>query len=181
MVDDRLGHDLETLASRAPALLQRLDTLPRTLVHGDACPQNLLRPIGEPDTVVAIDWTFAGICSVGMDAGQLLAGHAESDDLHPVELPGLLRDIVAGYTAGLVQEDAGLDPDEVWFGVVANLVIRSAFTALPIEMLDRPPDDAASLFERRAGYARFLVDLGLSLPERSGHAGDMTRSAGAGV
>ena len=176
-VDDRLRGDLERLAALAPSLLAGLARLPRTLSHGDACPQNLLRPVREADTVVAIDWTFAGICSVGMDAAQLLAGHAESGDLDPADLPDLLREIVTAYAAGLADEGARVDLDDVWFGVVANLVIRSAFTALPIEMPDRPPDNAERFFGRRAGYARFLVDLGLALDPASGHAGDMTRSA----
>lgn len=181
VVDGQLRADLEALASQGPLLLEGLSRLPRTLSHGDACPQNLLRPAHVPETVVAIDWTFAGICAVGMDAAQLLAGHAESGELDPAELPGLLRDIVSAYEAGLVEEGVHLDADDIWFGVVASLVIRSAFTALPIEMLERPPDSAQRFFERRARYARFLVDLGLALARTSGHAGDMARSAGAGA
>ena len=176
-VDERLRDDLERLAALAPSLLAGVAGLPRTLSHGDACPQNLLRPVREADTVVAIDWTFAGITSVGMDAGQLLAGHAESGDLDPAELPDLLRAIVAAYAAGLVDEGARVELDDVWFGVAANLVIRSAFTALPIEMLDRPPDNPERFFARRAGYARFLVDLGLAFAGTPDQAGDITRSA----
>ncbi len=164
VVGDGLRGDLNALAASAPALLDRVDTLPRTLAHGDACPQNLLRPADEPDTVVAIDWTFAGVCPLGMDAGQLLAGRAESGELDPALLPALLEHILDAYRAGLADEGADYSAADVRCGVVANLVVRSAFTALPIELLDTEPNDALhTLFARRAAYARFLVDLGLAL------------------
>lgn len=161
-VDGDLRRDLDALAMTVPALLDRLDRLPRTFAHGDACPQNLLRPIGEPDTIVAIDWTFAGIVAVGTDAGQLLAGHAESGDLDPDVILDLLEDIVDAYMTGLADEGFDGDPADARFGAVATLVVRSAFTALPVELLDSPPSDGLGiLFERRARYARILVDLGL--------------------
>ena len=166
-VDDALRADLEHLATGAPRLLDQLDALPRTLAHGDACPQNLLRPPTEPGTLVAIDWTFAGICAVGMDGGQLLAGHAESGQLDPADLPDLLEAIIDGYATGLAGAGLSVDRDRVRFGVVANLVIRSAFTALPIEMLEAHGGDAQQLFARRARYARFLADLGLELARES--------------
>lgn len=165
-VDPRLRDDLLVLEASAPRLLDPLDRLPRTLAHGDACPQNLLRPAAEDDTVVAIDWTFAGVCSLGTDAGQLLAGHAESGELEPARLPELLDDIVEAYGAGVTDAGATVNPDDVRFGVVANLVIRSAFTALPVELLEVPGNDESEVFfQRRAQYARFLVDLGLELVE----------------
>lgn len=159
--DPGLRGDLEDLVALAPDVLDRLEQLPDALAHGDACPQNLLRPIGNNGIFVAIDWTFAGFSPVGMDAGQLLAGHAESGELDPVALPRLLDDIVAAYTDGLLQECSGVDAAQASFGTIGNLVIRSAFTALPVEMLDAGEDEA--FFARRAAYARFLVDLGLEL------------------
>ena len=163
--DLRLRGDLESLVGAVPALLDRLDDLPRTLVHGDACPQNLLRPVAEPDVVVAIDWTFAGIAALGLDAAQLVAGRAESGELDPAELGAVLDQVLGAYVEAFTEAaGAPVDPDVVRFGVIANLVIRSAFTALPIEMLgDAPTDQLRQLFARRAGYARFLVDLGLAL------------------
>jgi hypothetical protein len=165
-VDAALRHDLEMLVMAAPGLLDRVDRLPRTLAHGDACPQNLLLPAAERDVVVAIDWTFAGVCPVGMDAGQLLAGRAESGELEPVELPNVFERVVDAYLAGLDEERPGMDPAGVRLGIIGNLVIRSAFTALPVELLDVHDTGEAgdvaglkTLFQRRARYARFLVDL----------------------
>lgn len=157
--DPGLREDLELLAAAAPALLGRLERLPYMFAHGDACPQNLLRPVHEPNTVVAIDWTFAGISPIGMDAGQLLAGHAESGDLDPRELPGLFDEIVSAYTRGLIDEGAEVDAAVVRFGAIGNLVVRSAFTALPLELLESPAPGVDQLFASRARYARFLVDL----------------------
>ena len=161
VVDPRLRADLDDLARALPEILDRLDALPRTLTHGDACPQNLLRP---PDgaPVVAIDWTFVGVCALGIDAAQLLAGNAEAAELDPAELPRLLDLIVNAYAAGLQDEGTDVDLEQVRFGVVANLVVRSAFTALPVERLDAE-DLAPTFFLRRAAYARFLVDVGLQL------------------
>lgn len=162
-VDTSLRADLETLASSTPQLLDALDELPRSLAHGDACPQNLLRST-EPGSFVAIDWTFAGIAPLGLDAGQLLAGHAESGELHPAALPDLLDDIIAAYTGGLTEGGLAVDSAAVRLGVVGHLVVRSAFTALPLERLhDERNNVVEELFRRRAGYARFLVDLGLAL------------------
>jgi hypothetical protein len=162
--DPLLRRDLELLAAAMPAVLDRLDLLPRTLVHGDACPQNLLRPMAEPDTIVAIDWTFAGIAAVGLDAAQLVAGRAESGELDPDTLSDVLDDVVDGYAAGFAEANDSVDRAIIRFGVVANLVTRSAFTAVPVELLgDAPTGELASLVARRLRYARFLVDLGHAL------------------
>ena len=72
--------------------------------------------------------------------------------------------MIDAYAAGLKDADTKVDLNLVRFGVVANLVIRSAFTALPVELLGEPPtDELRKLFARRAGYARFLTDLGIAL------------------
>ena len=163
-VDPLLRHDLESRVAAMPALLDRLDELPPMFAHGDACPQNLLLPASEPATVVAIDWTFAGVAGLGLDAAQLIAGRAESGELDPAELADVLDDVITAYGDGLTDAGASVDPALVHFGVVANLVVRSAFTALPVEALAGPPtDQLQTLFSRRGAYARFLVDLGLAL------------------
>lgn len=71
--------------------------------------------------------------------------------------PGVIID---AYIAGLSDEDADVNPDQIRLGAIGNLVIRSAFTALPVELIDEADGDTRLLFERRARYARFLVDLG---------------------
>lgn len=158
VVDARLRGDLLALAEDGATVLDLVDGLPRTLAHGDACPQNLLRCVD--GDLVAVDWQLAGWCALGFDVGQLVAGHAESGDLHPVELPAVYDAAVAGYTAGVADEGLDVTAGEVALGAAGVLVIRSAFTALPLEFLDAEPSAAiVRLFDRRARYARFLVDL----------------------
>jgi Phosphotransferase enzyme family len=158
VVDVDLRRDLHALADAAPAMLDRVDALPRTLAHGDACPQNLLR--GVDGDVVAIDWQFASWCAVGFDVGQLIAGHAESGDLEPAQLEAAYVGVLEEYIKGLHDEGMTVRADDVALGAAGALIIRSAFTALPLEFLAvEPTTDLVRLFDRRAGFARFLVNL----------------------
>jgi len=157
-VDGDLRRDLHVLGGAAPAILDRVDALPRTLAHGDACPQNLLWAVA--GDLVAIDWQFASWRAVGYDVGQLVAGHAESGDLDPAQLHATFAAALDGYTAGLLEEGSSIAADDVALGAAGALVVRSAFTALPLELLEvAPTPDVSRLFERRARFARFLVDL----------------------
>lgn len=103
----QLRADLAALDAAADTLLDRLDTLPHALAHRDAAPQNLLRST-DRDELVAIDWQFVGMCAIGFDVGQVLAGHAESGDLEPTQLAPTLSAIVDAYTAGAHAEGAGI-------------------------------------------------------------------------
>ena len=152
-------------ADRVPAILDTLDGLPQTYVHGDASPQNLLVPADRPDTFVAIDWSLMGPCAVGYDLSQLLVGLCHAGQLDVDALPALHDVVVPAYTGGLADEGVVADADVVRFGVHAALVVRSAFSALPLAHLagSSTPGDAA-LVARRVRLTRHLVDLGLALP-----------------
>ncbi len=154
--DRTLRADIVALADIAPSILDRLDPLPRGATHGDACPQNLLHAAGA-DEIVAIDWQFGSLNTVGFDVGQVLAGHAESGELDPDRLAGAFDAVLDGHIDGLRAEGVDLDPDVVRTGAVGVLVIRSAFTAIPLENLASAGD--GSLIRDRCRYARFLVDL----------------------
>ncbi|MBB5784404.1 phosphotransferase [Nonomuraea jabiensis] len=159
--DPLLQADLLALADRIDPLLDALDRLPHTLVHGDASPSNLLIPADGSAEFVAIDWSWPHPAAVGFDLGQLLAGRAHTGELDPADLPAVHEAIEAAYTAAV----AGLaDPAEVSFGYAANLVLRSAWTAIPFERLGQAPTpELHDLFRKRARLARFVVDLGRSL------------------
>lgn len=158
VVDADLRRDLHALTDAAPVILDRVDALPRTLVHGDACPQNLLRDVD--GDVVAIDWQFAGWCAVGFDLGQLIAGHAESGHLDPAQLEAAYTGALEEYIRGLHDEGMTVGADDIAVGAAGALIIRSAFTALPLEFLDvEPSTDLVHLFDRRARFARFLLNL----------------------
>ncbi|GAA3220763.1 hypothetical protein [Nonomuraea helvata] len=134
--DPLLRADLLALADRIGPLLEALDRLPHTLVHGDAGPMNLLVPADGSAEFVAVDWSWPHSAAVGFDLGQLLVGRAHTGELDPADLPEVHEAIEAAYAAAT----AGIaDPGEVSFGYVAGLVLRSAWTAIPFELLDQEP------------------------------------------
>ncbi len=161
-VDDALCDGLLALWDDTPAILVALDSLPHSGSHGDACPQNLLTV---QDGLVAIDWGMAGPQPIGFDLGQLLAGRAESRELAVHDLTAVHAAILPAYLDGMRAEGATPDPDAVRTGYVGSLLLRSAFTALPLELLLRPSDaELAPIFASRAGYARFLLGLRSEMP-----------------
>lgn len=61
---------------------------------------------------------------------------------------------------------------QVRYGFHGALVMRSAFTALPLGLLAEPPSpELADLFARHARLTHYLVDLGLAMPERNDRIG----------
>lgn len=160
-----LQPDLAELASRVPALLDRLDQLPQLMVHGDASPQNLLIPAGEPNAFVAIDWSLGGIAAAGEDLAQLLIGLAHAGQLPVAELPRVRDIVIDGYMQGLAQEGFTCDRQHVAYGMDGTLAIRSAFTALPLARLAEPPgSELDRLIHNRLQLTRYLCDVGLALP-----------------
>jgi hypothetical protein len=166
VVDERLQDDLRRLVERVPTMLDVLDRLPQTFMHGDASPQNLLVPADDPTGFVAIDWSMDGLAAVGYDLGQLLVGLAHTGQLDLDLLPEIHDVIVAAYTAGLADEGMRVDEDVVRYGFRAALAVRSAFVALPLDRLAEPPTpESTALVAAGARLTRYLVDLGLGLPE----------------
>ncbi len=155
--DPGLRCELTALADRVPALL---DALPQRYVHGDASPQNLLVPADDPDGFVAIDWSLIGPAVVGFDLSQLVVGRIHTGQLPAAALGSLIDTVVAAYVAGLADEDDPVPADMVRAGFVGSLVVRSAFSALPLARLVDPPDPAlAALVVARVRLTRHLVDL----------------------
>jgi hypothetical protein len=95
-----LQADLLDLADRVPALLDLACSAPQALPHGDASPQNLLIPRGEPDTFVAIDIAFQTPHAIGFDLAQLLVGLVHSRQLPASELPSIDAGLVPSFEAG---------------------------------------------------------------------------------
>ena len=159
--DPALPADMLALGERLPRLLDLLDKLPQTYAHGDASPQNLLLPAGEPGTIAAIDWGFGTLLPVGFDLGQLLVGlaHATSSDLS--RLPAIDAEIFPAYLDGLAREGYQADPAEVRAGYLGSLAARSALCAIPVELLaDGPPRaEVTALFTRRLRLTRLMLDL----------------------
>lgn len=159
--DCELRHDLLALAERLPALLDGLDQLPQTYAHGDASPQNILRPVDEPESLVIIDWGFGGLLAVGFDLGQLLVGLMHAGQLAPELIEVIDPVITEGYLAGLAIEGYEVDPVDVRAGYLFSLACRSVLTALPYETLgeDQPTAEQCHEFTARLHLTRALVDL----------------------
>jgi hypothetical protein len=133
-------------------------------VHGDASPQNLLVPAGDPQSFVIIDFSFNSPQCIGFDLGQLLVGLAHAGELPVTELPQIDQAIVPAYLAGLASTGCTASRDQVRRGYEVSLLVRSLFTALPLELLGAP-DSAAlrAILIHRIGLTRFLLDLATRL------------------
>jgi Phosphotransferase enzyme family len=158
--DRVLRTDLLALGRRVPQVLDALDRLPQTYQHGDASPQNLLVPAGDPGTFVVIDWGFDCPQAVGFDLGQLLIGLGHAGLLEAEGLRAVHDVIVDAFTEGLNADGHVAGVAQVRLGYLGSLMLRSAFTALPLELLDAPPiEELAALFDQRVRLTRFMVDL----------------------
>jgi Phosphotransferase enzyme family len=159
--DPGLPADMCALGYRVPELLDRLDRLPQTYAHGDASPQNLLLPAGEPGTIAVIDWGFGTLLPVGFDLGQLLVGlaHAGVGDL--ALLPAIDAEIFPAYLDGLAAEDYKADPAQVRAGYIGSLAARSALCAIPADQLAGQPtsDEILAMLVERLRLTRAMVDL----------------------
>ncbi len=157
--DPTLRGDLEKLEARIPALVDSLDAIPQAMVHGDAHPQNLLVPWDAPDSLVPVDWSAGGLVAVGYDLAQLVIGHALTGRIGPLQLPMLTDMVIDAYAAGLAQESMPVQTQDIRYGMETTLVLRNAFTSLPLDRLDEQP---AREFADRIRLTRYLVDLGLA-------------------
>jgi hypothetical protein len=157
--DDDLRAGLMAAADRAPALGVELCALPRSTIHGDACPNNLLTPAGA-EGFVLIDYGFWNLGPIGYDLSQLLVGDVQvgrrpADDLREVE-----ETIVPAYVAGLRAEGCEVPESVVRRAHALQLMIFTGLSTLPFEHLHRPPTpELHALARERAAIARFSLDL----------------------
>ncbi|TDW15576.1 phosphotransferase [Kribbella kalugense] len=156
--DHSLRDDLLTLGERVPAVLDALEALPQTYQHGDASPQNLLVPHDNLDEFVVIDWGFDCPQAVGFDLGQLLIGLAHAGELSPEALPVVHKVILRAFQEGLAVEGMQVSEDDVLYGYLGSLLVRAAFTALPLELFGKS-DASLALFEQRVQLTRAMLDL----------------------
>jgi hypothetical protein len=133
---EALRGDLLRVASFAPKILDRLNQLPQAFQHGDASPQNLLIPKGDPDTIVAIDIAFQGPMPIGFDLSQLLIGLVHASEQPASALPAIHELLVPAYAAGMLAGERPADPADIRRGYLGTLLIRALFTALPWHDLD---------------------------------------------
>jgi hypothetical protein len=90
-------------------LLAIVDSAPRTVVHCDFWPSNLIA--ADDGTTVAIDWSQVGIGAIGQDLDQLALDPVWMQVLPDIELDDLEQHIVPAYRSGL--RTAGVEIDEL--------------------------------------------------------------------
>lgn len=158
--DPGLVPDLRRWTTRIDQLLSYSDTLPMTYAHGDASPQNLLVPADAPEGFVAIDFGLDCPLPVGHDLGQLLVGLCHAGTLPPDRLPEISSVILAAHAEGLAAEGYPATPDQIRGGYLSGLLLRSAFSAIPLETLAEPPTELLiGLWADRLRMTRALLDL----------------------
>jgi hypothetical protein len=150
-----LRGDLLELANRVPALLDLACSAPQALPHGDASPQNLLVPYGEPDTFVAIDIAFQTPHAIGFDLAQLLVGLAHAGQLPATALPSVDAGLVPSFEAGTRKSPRPTDARDIETGYLTALALRSGFTSLPLHELDTAEP---ALIAERCALTRFILD-----------------------
>ena len=148
---------LRELATGIPAMLDRLDTLPQTLPHGDASPQNLLR--STDGDLVAIDLSFRTPHTLGFDLGQLLVGLVHAGEQPAARLPEIAATIVPAYLGGVRAAGLDVDESEVREAFATSVLLRSGFDGFRYDLLAAPPSEIAKhAFEERVLLSRFLVE-----------------------
>ena len=157
----RLRADLLELAAAAPAILDRLEELPKALPHGDASPQNLLVPLTAPDTLVAIDVAFQCPLAVGFDLAQLLVGLVHAGQMPTSDLPAIHHLLAPAYEDGMNHGKRPAALADIEAGYVGSLVIRAAFTSLPFR--EPIPSLTDTYIDERMMLTRFITDLGLQM------------------
>ncbi|MEM7538293.1 MAG: phosphotransferase [Chloroflexota bacterium] len=115
-------HRMVRLWTERHPLLDALDCLPQTLVHGDAFRRNLFarRTTAGHMQTIAIDWTYIGIEPIGIELASLVQGSLFFSEADITQARQLDQRVFEGYLAGL--EDAGWhgDPRQARLGYTAG-------------------------------------------------------------
>lgn len=153
--------DLQVRARRVwderHALLDALDRLPQTVVHGDADRRNLFTRRGADgmEETVAIDWAWLGVAALGEDLVNLVAASTLWFQAEPRDLPVLAEACLAAYGTGLA--DAGWPGDArlARVGFVVGTALRYGPCGPFVPMLQYT--EMARTMASASGYA--LEDL----------------------
>lgn len=118
------------------AVLEIIERLPQTFCHLDAFRRNLfVRRREGCDQIVAIDWSYAGLASIGEEIAPLVNASIGLGGVAVSEAFRLEQNVLQGYVAGL--RDAGWrgDPNQVKFSYAATLYWRYAIGGFAGEMV----------------------------------------------
>jgi hypothetical protein len=155
---DELRDRLRAAAGEVPAYVEELMTLPHTTGHGDACPNNLLAVRGA-DGFTLIDYGFWMPMPVGADLAQLLVGDVQIGRRRAGDLAARDDAHVAAYVRGLRDEGCPIPEPAVRRAHALHMLMMSGLSAVPVELLDRPPSAALEAqVADRAAIATFCLD-----------------------
>jgi hypothetical protein len=137
------------------AIFEAIERLPQTFCHLDAFRRNLFsrRTVEGSNQVVAVDWSYMGIASVGEELAPLVGASIGFYAVMPADALRLEQIVLEGYLAGL--SDAGWqgNPDLVRFSYAATLYWRSVFGAFVGEMVPWMLDERYhAAIERATGH-----------------------------
>ncbi len=168
---------LRTRAAFLHAHRERLyrinESLPRTLCHLDFWPKNLFRR--RDGHIVLIDWSFAGLGSIGEDVGNIVPDASFDHFIRAEYLPHLEQVVFDGYLAGLRSGGWHDDPRLIQLGMWSSSVKYDWMTPYALAQVRQERQyryggggeiDAAFKFRQRsevllfnAGWARRAIDL----------------------
>ena len=156
-------------------LLQVFDRLPKSLCHLDAFRSNLLaRPrIDDQEQTVAIDWSLAGIGTIGEEIAPLFVQSLQYFEVEMDQMRRLDNLVFEGYLAGLRDVGWQGNPQMARFGYTATLALYKGvgFVGFFLSMVLNDEGIRQSLekslgypfeyiFEQWADLQHYLLDLG---------------------
>jgi hypothetical protein len=93
VLDSKTNRAIRRLASDPTSLSRSLDSLPRTLVHGDVRPANVGLEGNTGDGIILLDWQLAMYTSPYVDLGRYILGEVPISEVEALEVyqDGLMR------------------------------------------------------------------------------------------
>jgi Ser/Thr protein kinase RdoA (MazF antagonist) len=132
---------LERIDVHYGEVIERLEHLPRTLIHSDFFPSNVLVDRSRTATRIApVDWEMAGTGTGLLDLASLMAGRWPQEDQ-------------MAMAAAYERARSGLDPDEQFLADLARCRLHNAVQLLGVSGNWRPPSDHANDWAAEAASA----------------------------
>lgn len=129
LADGLFGPDdparMATLWAALPRLMDEVEELPRTLTHFDFHPGNLFDAAGE---TVVIDWAYAGVGPVGLDAACLVFEAIFDFHHDAAELPALFDAVADGYATGYADVGGDLDAAALRRAMIITVAVKLGWT-----------------------------------------------------
>ncbi|WP_374456344.1 phosphotransferase [Nocardioides sp.] len=150
---------LAEVAGRLDALADEYAALPHLAAHGDACPNNLMRHVGD-DGFTLIDFGFWRPQPVAYDLSQLLVGEIQMRRLDADGLPERAAACLEAYADGLAAEGGSVDADVLRRSHAVSLALFNGLPSIPAEALAEEDQEAAAHHvAQRAAMAAYSFDV----------------------